>query len=184
MKQSSIRNVLELEDIRGLTNSIKDYPLSFIIQQYELVQLYEYWRFSQSFKQMWTYRNTHNLDAFQVGAQLMLTEFENDRFLLKSDNSIKWLMKAGFIEIHGAILQHLLKDDLHGFITFFHPELNLVIRVVERDTLANILFAKKVVSTTQEHDVRRRRSTFIAVIVELLKEQTEQQKDRDSKIDN
>ncbi len=184
MKHRSIRNILEHEDIRGLTNSIKSYSLSFVIQQHELAELYTYWRFSQNFRQMWAYRNTDNLDAFQVGAQLVLTEFENDYFLLKSDNSIKWLMKAGFIEIDEAILQHLLKDDLYGFTTFFHPELNIVIRTVERDTLANILFARKVVSTTQEHDVRRRRGIFIAVVVELLKEQVDHLKNRDSKSDN
>lgn len=172
MKNWSIRNMLTgNESMRNIAFATKQYPLSFIIKHYELNKLVEYWKFKNEFKQMWVYRNTNHFDAFQVGAQLALTEFGNERFLLKSDEAVKWLQDAGFIEIHDIIKLHLLQDDMADFTTYLHPELNIVIRVVLSETLANILFAKKVVSTTKEQDVSRRRAVFMAVVTELCQAQ-------------
>jgi len=175
MKNWSIRNILTgNENMRSLAYAVKNHPLSFIIKQYELKQLVEYWKFKNELKEMWIYRNTNHLTAFQVGAQLDLTEFENERFLLKSGGAVKWLQDAGFIELHDTIKVHLLQDNMADFTTYLHPELNIVIRVVLSETLANILFAKKVVSATKEQVISRRREVFMAVVTELCKAQDDE----------
>lgn len=172
MKQDTTRSLLELVEMVNVARSFQFYSIWRMLQSgYELAEIYRYWKFSQSLNQLWQYRNTDNFDSFQVGSQLAVSSFENDYFLLNSNSIINWLKKVGFLELDEVILRNVLKDDMCGFTTYYHPELNIVFRVVENIVLANVLFAKKVVASSKEENVLRRRNIFSAVVAELLKEQ-------------